>query len=277
MPNEFSPEERLLRLIRGKQQAPASGEAAPAKTAEEKTAAKEGDRKGMPLATGKAPLPKEPLAREKLPTLKEGRVISGERLEAETKPNVYRRQLPLWYKAYAYIITGICLLAMAAIFIFLNKFSLRDKEGVANMQRMIASLSEGAKEDVAKPKEDIVKTKEQSRPPEQPPEEPAQAKAGPSFDDYQKVIRSKSLFAPPTRDRGGSAVSTESNLRDMVKDLRLVGIMPGDEPQAIIEDKKNGQTLFLKKGERIGEAEIKEILDGRVILGYGNETITLSM
>ena len=64
---------------------------------------------------------------------------------------------------------------------------------------------------------------------------------------------------------------------DMVSEFRLVGIIPGDEPQAIIEDKKSGQTLFLKKGERLAEVVIKEISEGRVVLGYNEETITLSL
>jgi len=67
------------------------------------------------------------------------------------------------------------------------------------------------------------------------------------------------------------------SLRDLIKDLSLVGIIPGDRPQVIIEDKRNGQTLFLQVGEMIDMIKIKEIQSGRVVLEIGDETITLSL
>ena len=56
-----------------------------------------------------------------------------------------------------------------------------------------------------------------------------------------------------------------------------MGIVPGDEPQAIIEDKKSGQTFFLKEGEKILNMEIEKISTGKVLLNYDGETITLSL
>ena len=53
--------------------------------------------------------------------------------------------------------------------------------------------------------------------------------------------------------------------------------MPGEDPQAIIEDKRTGETLFLKRGEMINDIKIEVIGTGRVTLGYNEDTTTLSL
>ena len=98
-----------------------------------------------------------------------------------------------------------------------------------------------------------------------------------SFDDYQKLLSDKSIFAPSAPRKRQQLAAEGPSLRDLVKELRLVGIMPGEDPQVIIEDKRTGETLFLKRGEMINDIKIEIIGTGRVTLGYGEDTATLSL
>ena len=106
---------------------------------------------------------------------------------------------------------------------------------------------------------------------------PVPDKPAASFEDYQKLINAKSIFAPPVVQTGKAVAQEGPGLNELIKDLRLVGIMPGEMPQAIIEDRKNNQTLFLKEGDMINDIEIKSILAGRVVLARNDETVTLSL
>lgn len=56
-------------------------------------------------------------------------------------------------------------------------------------------------------------------------------------------------------------------------ELKLVGIAWGVEPVAMIEQSR--QTYFLKRGEPIGPAIVKEILQDRVILTVGDRDVEL--
>jgi hypothetical protein len=53
---------------------------------------------------------------------------------------------------------------------------------------------------------------------------------------------------------------------DPLKDLKLIGVIAGDEPQAIVEDKKNQKTIYLRKGQFIGDLQVEDIQEGKIIL-----------
>lgn len=53
---------------------------------------------------------------------------------------------------------------------------------------------------------------------------------------------------------------------DLIKHINLVGIISGENPQAVIEDKNIHKTYYLNKGQSIGELQIEDIKEGRVIL-----------
>lgn len=59
--------------------------------------------------------------------------------------------------------------------------------------------------------------------------------------------------------------------------LNLLGIVIGDNNQAIIEDKTLGKTFFLYKGDRIGEFKVEDIKSNRVILDYKGNKIELNI
>ena len=64
---------------------------------------------------------------------------------------------------------------------------------------------------------------------------------------------------------------------DLVKNLNLLGIITGDNNQAIIEDKTSKKTHFLYKGDSLGEFKIHGIKDSSVTLEYKGEEIELRM
>lgn len=58
---------------------------------------------------------------------------------------------------------------------------------------------------------------------------------------------------------------------DALSGLTLMGIISGENPQAIIEDRKDGKAHFLFKGERVRDFRIKDILDGKIIIISGTQ------
>ena len=61
---------------------------------------------------------------------------------------------------------------------------------------------------------------------------------------------------------------------DISKRFNLVGIISGEEPQAIIEDAQLQKTYYISKGQSMGGITVTEISDGRVALSYeGNEAV----
>ena len=88
---------------------------------------------------------------------------------------------------------------------------------------------------------------------------------------YSSVIGSRQIFkggeeAPPPE------VVQSANIAGR---FTLVGIMPGENPQAIIEDKETGKTYYLYKGTSFDGGIVQEIGSGRVVLECKGEKINL--
>lgn len=63
----------------------------------------------------------------------------------------------------------------------------------------------------------------------------------------------------------------------IIGNLNLLGIITGDNNQAIIEDKTLKKTFFLYKGDSLGELKVYDIKDNVVILDYKGEKIDLKI
>src|SRR4029077_7415948 len=59
--------------------------------------------------------------------------------------------------------------------------------------------------------------------------------------------------------------------------LHLVGIMAGNPPQAVIEDRQAQKTLYLTPGQAIGDIKIEKFLEDRVILKSDGEEMDLML
>jgi hypothetical protein len=234
MNREFSPEERLLHLIKGKK--------------------KPKDERQPDNIIVPVPLPP---------------AISSSEADID-KPKLKASSLKqrINVNPFYIAIVIISLFLLTILFFIFNPAKTKDDQEIENITKLIASISEISQQENVNEAESISTENEKKA---------AQNRQSTSFDDYQKLINNKAIFAPPVTDTKKAAPVGESSLQEMAKDLKLVGIIPGDTPQAIIEDKKNNQTLFLREGEMINNMEVKAISTGRVVLAYGEETITLSL
>lgn len=92
-----------------------------------------------------------------------------------------------------------------------------------------------------------------------------------AFSFYEEAARTRDLFNPALKEAKGVSVPVNLKLQELTKDLSLVGIYWGTHPEVMIEDTAGKKTYFLKKGEEIKGIKIKNILEDRVILRYGDE------
>lgn len=77
----------------------------------------------------------------------------------------------------------------------------------------------------------------------------------------------------PDKDMNKKKISKE----DILGNLNLLGIIRGDNDQAIIEDKTLKKTFFLYKGDSLGELKVYDIKDSAVILEYEGEKVELKI
>ncbi len=96
------------------------------------------------------------------------------------------------------------------------------------------------------------------------------------YEFYLEGLKNRQIFGsstlPETQAGASPAINTSP---DLTKDMNLVGIVSGNNPQAIIEDKKAGKTYYETKGQSIGEFQVEDIQEGKVILDYHNQRCEL--
>lgn len=92
------------------------------------------------------------------------------------------------------------------------------------------------------------------------------------YEFYQEGIANKQIFG--ARFSQDVEKPTAVGL-DFMKDINLVGIIAGENPQAIIEDKKAQKTYYLSKGQFMGEFQLEGIGEGKIILNYNGQRYEL--
>ena len=98
-----------------------------------------------------------------------------------------------------------------------------------------------------------------------------------SFSDYEGRIKQRDFFEFPWEKTNTMAANAPANpVSDLSKQFKLVGIVLDRDPKAIIEDLRTKETLFMSKGERIGDAVLQDIQEDKAIFLYNNEKIELS-
>ncbi len=58
---------------------------------------------------------------------------------------------------------------------------------------------------------------------------------------------------------------------------RLMGILMGDVPQAIVHENSTNTSMFLTKGQRLDGYDVRDIFSDRVLLQRGNDLINLRL
>lgn len=95
------------------------------------------------------------------------------------------------------------------------------------------------------------------------------------YDFYTQGIKTKQIFGAAS-----AQLTQEPNVTvgaNLIKDINLLGVISGDSPQAIIEDKKSQKTYYVTKGQMIGEFQVEDIGDGKIILNYSGQRFELSI
>ncbi len=93
------------------------------------------------------------------------------------------------------------------------------------------------------------------------------------YESYLKDIGQRQIFSTSlAQEETGPALPADA---DLIKSINLVGIISGDNPQAVIEDKKANKTSYLSIGQFIGGLQIENIKEGCVILNYKGQKYEL--
>jgi hypothetical protein len=80
-------------------------------------------------------------------------------------------------------------------------------------------------------------------------------------------LPSRQIFRPVSSERGVKRAG-ERIVFSPDKEISLVGIILGEDPQAIIEDKRTQKIFYVKKGQFIEEFKLEDIEFGKAILSY---------
>jgi hypothetical protein len=94
------------------------------------------------------------------------------------------------------------------------------------------------------------------------------------YDSYHQGVQGQELFAALTSTEVMVAPAKDVNL-DLIKDLSLVGVLSGENPEAIIQNKKDQKTFYVAKNGFFGEFQVEDIQEGKVILGYHGQKYEL--
>lgn len=94
------------------------------------------------------------------------------------------------------------------------------------------------------------------------------------LEEYLQSVSGRQIFGAAASSAANPASGASA---DLVKDINLVGIIAGDNPQAIIEDKKAQKTYYLNKGQLIGEMQLEDIQEGKIILNFNGQRFELHL
>ena len=108
-----------------------------------------------------------------------------------------------------------------------------------------------------------------------PQESPGAKSAGKPLEEYLESARGRQIFSQAAALEDNSFINAANT--DLMKDISLVGIISGENPQAVIEDKKTQKTYYVTKGKFIGEMQVEDIQEGKIIINYGGQKYELYM
>lgn len=95
------------------------------------------------------------------------------------------------------------------------------------------------------------------------------------LDAYLSDIKNRQIFTvlsvPQEIEKSAPVVINT----DLIKDLSLVGIISGDIPQAVIEDRKMQKTYTVTAGQFFGEFKVEAIGEGKVLINYQEQKFEL--
>ncbi len=84
------------------------------------------------------------------------------------------------------------------------------------------------------------------------------------------------IFEPP-RPKAKKQEKPKVTLQQLLAGYTFVGIIGGDPPQVIVEDKKSGQNHYLTAGQNVGEIKIEDVQRGKVTVSHEEETMDINI
>lgn len=93
------------------------------------------------------------------------------------------------------------------------------------------------------------------------------------FEYYLEAARGKQIFGGAASREPGAAPERGSS--ELVKDFNLMGVISGDNPQAVIEDKKVQKNFTVTTGQFVGDFQVEDIKEGKVMLNYQGQKFEL--
>jgi len=98
------------------------------------------------------------------------------------------------------------------------------------------------------------------------------------FEAYLEGVSNRQIFKNPSSAAAGAPAGDNISVNtEIIKDISLVGVISGENPQAIMEDKKTQKTYYVTKGQYINEAVVEDIQEGKVILNYAGQKFELHL
>ncbi|MDD2731341.1 MAG: hypothetical protein PHX21_13660 [bacterium] len=91
---------------------------------------------------------------------------------------------------------------------------------------------------------------------------------------YLEGLKERQIFSSENSTETRRIVASGVNA-EIVKDITLLGIVLGESPQAVIEDKKTEKTYYVTKGQFINELQVEDIQEGKIILNYNGQKLEL--
>lgn len=93
------------------------------------------------------------------------------------------------------------------------------------------------------------------------------------YEFYSEASRSRQIFnSTSTQEMGRPDSGVDI---DLLKDITLVGIISGENPQAVIEDTRARKTYYATIGQFVKEFQVAGIQEGKVILNYKGQKYEL--
>lgn len=99
----------------------------------------------------------------------------------------------------------------------------------------------------------------------------------PSVDQYTSVVNSRQLFKmfEQPKPKAEEPKKPKITLQQILAGYTFIGIIFGDPPQAIVEEKRTKQSFYLSAGQFLGEVKIEKIEKGKVTVSYNEETMDI--
>jgi hypothetical protein len=95
---------------------------------------------------------------------------------------------------------------------------------------------------------------------------------------YLDKVRERDIFTMGSKGAAGKSkvsIVPSSKSLEIAANLKLVGISWSSDPDAMVEDIKELKTLFVKRGDMVGEAKVQAIFKDKVVFSVGGEEFEL--